>query len=367
MTLTPDLSLVEKALDKLERLEVRVLVWGLVDSALSNTEVEDALRDTLNENQAVAAAASCTIDTEARLRERLLELGYLTEVPGRPLAPARYRTRMAEGVRLFARLRQLFPGKHDGSDWVSGATLVADYRLLWRPRKYPARDLTPDDAHAVIAARITDPRLLAAVKRWLDAGEPSWRFARFQIDASARILEGLSMRSPRGTLVAAGTGSGKTLAFYLPALAWLSSERKTQPRSRGVRVLALYPRNELLKDQLAEVYGQARKFDDELGRVGTTLSVGVLFGDQKLCRHDRSPACSVSLQTMVRSTEIRLTNGASMEATTTTRTAFQSRCKASASPVARCSCAKQPSPRRSAVRLPCPLLRRRALFHAPLR
>ncbi|MBK6280848.1 MAG: DEAD/DEAH box helicase [Gammaproteobacteria bacterium] len=279
MTLTPDLALVEKALDNLERQEVRVLVWGLVDSALSEEEVDETLRAILNENQNLAADPGCTFDTEMRFRQRLLDLGYLTQVFGRPLAPPRYRTRMAEGIRLFARLRQLFPRKHEGADWVSGATLVADYRLLWRPRKYPARDLTPADAHTAIAARVADPRMLAGVKRWLDEGEQSWRFARFQIDASARILEGLSLRRPRGTLVAAGTGSGKTLAFYLPALAWLSAERKSQPRSRGVRVLALYPRNELLKDQLAEVYGQARKFDDELGRVGTTVSVGVLFGD----------------------------------------------------------------------------------------
>jgi hypothetical protein len=279
MTLKPDLALVEKAIDQLERREVRVLVWGLVDSALSGEEVDGTLRDILNENQDLAAHSDCTLDTEASFRQRLLDLGYLIQVLGRPLAPAHYRTRMAEGVRLFARLRQLFPGKHEGAGWVSGATLVADYRLLWRPRKYPARDLTPDDAHAAIAARVADPRLLTAVRRWLDEGEASWRFARFQIDASARILDGLSMRSPRGTLVAAGTGSGKTLAFYLPALAWLSAERKAQSRSGGVRVLALYPRNELLKDQLAEVYGQARKFDEELGRVGTTLSVGVLFGD----------------------------------------------------------------------------------------
>jgi len=279
MTLTPDLALAETALDHLERLEARVLVWGLVDSALSEEEVNDTLRDILNRNQDLAANIACTLDTEARFRQRLLDLGYLTQVFVRPLAPARYRTRMAEGVRLFARMRQLFPGKHEGGEWVNGATLVADYRLLWRPRRYPVRDQTPADVHAAIAARVTDPRMLAAVNRWLEEGEPSWRFARFQIDASARILEGLSARSPRGTLVAAGTGSGKTLAFYLPALAWLSVERKAKPRSRGVRVLALYPRNELLKDQLAEVFSQARKFDNDLGSVGTTLSVGVLFGD----------------------------------------------------------------------------------------
>lgn len=279
MSLSPDLALAEAALDRLERLEVRVLVWGLVDSALSLAEVDDTLREVFNSNQELAADPRCTIDTETSLRQRLTDLGYLAEIPRRPGAPRRFRTRMAEGVRLFARLRQLFPRRHEGADWVSGATLVADYRLLWRQRRYPARDLTPAASQELIASRVPDPRLLDAVRAWFDAGGPNWKFARFQIDAAARILEGLSSRMPRGTLVSAGTGSGKTLAFYLPALTWLAAERKAQPTSRGVRVLALYPRNELLKDQLAEVYEQARKFDQALGRVGTTLSIGVLYGD----------------------------------------------------------------------------------------
>lgn len=279
MNLSPNLALAEAALDRLERLEVRVLVWGLVDSALSLDEVYETLRDVLNDNQELAADPSCTIDTESGLCRRLVELGCLVELPARPGATRRYRTRMAEGVRLFARLRQLFPRRHEGANWVGGATLVADYRLLWRQRRYPARDLTPVASLESIALRVPDPRVMAAVRAWFDAGSPNWKFARFQIDAAGRILEGLSNRIQRGTLVSAGTGSGKTLAFYLPALAWLAAERKANPSSRGVRVLALYPRNELLKDQLAEVYQQARKFDQELGRVGTTLSVGVLYGD----------------------------------------------------------------------------------------
>lgn len=279
MSLSPDLALAEAALDRLERLEVRVLVWGLVDSALSLDEVDDTLRYVLNNNQELAADPNCTIDTEASLCQRLISLGYLAEIPVRPGARRRFRTRMAEGVRLFARLRQLFPRRHEGSDWVSGATLVADYRLLWRQRRYPARDLTPVASQEFIASRVSDPRVIAAVRAWFDAGGPNWKFARFQIEAAVRILDGLTNRAPRGTLVSAGTGSGKTLAFYLPALSWLAAQRKAQPTSRGVRVLALYPRNELLKDQLAEVYEQARKFDQALGQVGTALSIGVLYGD----------------------------------------------------------------------------------------
>jgi hypothetical protein len=279
MSLPPDLALAEAALDRLERLEVRVLVWGLVDSALSATEVEDTLRDVLNGRQDIASDPKCTIDTEAALQKRLIELGHLFAVPGRPATPPRFRTRMAEGVRLFARLRQMFPRQHEGPDWVGAATLVADYRLLWRPRKYPARDLTTTVSKDIIGERVSDPRILAAVATWFGGGNPDWKFARFQIDAAARILEGLTSRAARGTLVSAGTGSGKTLAFYLPALTWLAAERRSLPSARGVRVLALYPRNELLKDQLAEVYEQARKFDADLGKVGTAISIGVLYGD----------------------------------------------------------------------------------------
>jgi hypothetical protein len=286
VSLSPDLALVEAALDRLERLEMRVLVWGLVDSALSFGEVHDTLRDVLNGNPELIEDPVCTIDTEDSLRERLITLGHLIEIPGRPGASRRFRTRMAEGVRLFARLRQLFPRRHEGSRWVAGSTLVADYRLLWRQRRYPSRDLTPVASQEFIASRVRDPRLQETVRTWFDAGGPNWRFARFQIDAAARILEGLSSRAPRGTLVSAGTGSGKTLAFYLPALAWLAAERKVQPRRNGVRVLALYPRNELLKDQLAEVYEQARKFDQELGRVGATLSIGVLYGGTPYTRNN---------------------------------------------------------------------------------
>lgn len=279
MSLPPDLALAEAALDCLERLEVRVLVWGLVDSALSALEVEAALRDVLNSRQDIAADPNCTIDTEAALQQRLMDLGYLFAVPGRPGVPPRFRTRMAEGVRLFARLRQMFPRQHEGPDWVGAATLVADYRLLWRPRKYPARDLTTAASQEIIASRVSDPRVLAAVATWFGGGNPQWKFARFQIDATARILEGLTNRATRGTLVSAGTGSGKTLAFYLPALTWLAAERRSNPGTSGVRVLALYPRNELLKDQLAEVYEQVRKFDTDLGKVGASLSIGVLYGD----------------------------------------------------------------------------------------
>ncbi|MDM4769074.1 DEAD/DEAH box helicase [Solimonas sp. SE-A11] len=272
---------VEKGLDALERKEVRVLVWGLVDCALSESEVDEALNAVLSDpvNQPLLMAADCSISTAGDLRARLLSLALLMEVPSNVL-PRRFRTRMAEGVRLFARLRQLFPGRHQGRDgWIGAPTLVADYRLLWRPRRYPKRNLSVSAAMEKIGRVVQTPEQMAAIEHWFGKAKSNWQPARFQIDATARILSGLEQQSPRGTLVSAGTGSGKTLSFYLPALSWLAVQKKTHPRSRGVRILALYPRNELLKDQLGEVFDQARKFDDYLGRSGVeAISVGVFFG-----------------------------------------------------------------------------------------
>lgn len=286
MALTPDLTLAERALDKLEQIEARALVWGLVDNALSNEEVHEALNSVLHDkrNAALRNDVACNIATARDLRDQLTTLGMLFEVPALNVGCSndgpRWRTRMAEGVRLIARLRQLFP-KHAGSaQWASAPTLVADYRFLRRARRYPRRDQQSEAVMDVIDKVVNDPTLLAAVGHWLGQLPPNAGLSRFQVDAAARILGGLTSHTRTGTLVSAGTGSGKTLAFYLPALAWLAQQRIESKKGPSVRVLALYPRNELLKDQLAEVYDQCRKFDDWIAsHGGSPLRVGVLYGE----------------------------------------------------------------------------------------
>jgi hypothetical protein len=283
MTLSADLTLVEAALDALEQREARVLVWGLVDAALGDQEVHDLLNGVFEGEKYLNAGAhaDCTVHTAADLLERLQTLGLIFEVPARGLAtPRRWRTRMAEGLRLLTRLRQLMPRHKGATGWAAAPTLAADYRLLWRARRYPKRDLGLPLAAQTLEAGVQSEETLQAVRHWLGKARPGWQLSRFQLDAALRILVALDKQQVSATLVSAGTGSGKTLAFYLPALSWLAGQKMSQPNSGGVRILAIYPRNELLKDQLSEVYGQARKFDDLLGeRGGRPISVGVLYGE----------------------------------------------------------------------------------------
>ena len=281
MALAPDLQLAEFALDELEALEARCLVWGLVDNALSRDEVTVALQRVLDAPKAQLAKndPNCSIQTARDLRDFLATHKMLFEVPFVADEGSRWRTRMAEGVRLVAQLRQLFP-KHERNKWAEAATLVADYRFLRRPRRYPRRDLDASQVFVTLGESVRSPLLLDAIKTWLDRMDKGGGLAQFQVKSAERILAGLEARSCTGTLVSAGTGSGKTLAFYLPALSWLAAQRVQAPGTRGVRVLALYPRNELLKDQLAEVYGQCRKFDSWITRQGgRPLRVGVLYGE----------------------------------------------------------------------------------------
>ena len=77
-------------------------------------------------------------------------------------------------------------------------------------------------------------------------------------------------------MVTAGTGSGKSLAFYLPVLARIADLNQASPAG-SVKALAIYPRNELLKDQLRAVL----RYTTEAWAAGAgsrPITVGAWFG-----------------------------------------------------------------------------------------
>ncbi|WHT23262.1 protein DpdJ [Crossiella sp. CA-258035] len=233
------------ALSRLELREAELLAWGAVGAEWTAKEIQQLLDET-----------EADPDVLARLEEKAL----VVRTPNQG-----YRTRSAETVRLMATLRQAF--RHERV--TEGKPLVLDHRFLHRPRRRPKRDLPADKA-------------LAGARQYLDeAGEAVARaiapphISGFQQRSAENVLKALCGNGPAGVIVTAGTGSGKTLAFYLPLLAWLA-DRATKQRAPGTLALALYPRNELLKDQLRALLRHLETAAH--AGAGPTLSVATWFG-----------------------------------------------------------------------------------------
>lgn len=243
-----DRKLVADTLTAIEASETELLTWGLVNAQLSDDEFALIL-----EQFAPDAA------TRAELREVVLRQVLVVQTPS-----GGYRSRMAETLRLLTHLRRTFPHQ----EWWEGAPLILDYRFVHRPRSRPQRDIARDDAVARLASDRA-PAALAAAKAIAPAS-----LSAFQVHASQAVFQALSASTDRGVMVTAGTGSGKTLAFYLPALTSIA-ESVSAEAAPAVRLLALYPRGELLKDQLRAVLQMSRRVGDSAGR---PIRVGTWFG-----------------------------------------------------------------------------------------
>ncbi|MBF9235121.1 protein DpdJ [Microvirga alba] len=242
----------DAVLNAVEDVELLSLRWGDVDGSLSREELI-----------AIAGRVADGRKAEAII-EDLIEavLLYAFEVPG---CGERYRSRFAETMRLLVRTRQIFRNEA----WRGAPPLVADFRIDLRPRRYPKRDR---DSAAVAAAQVG---LTPTQREVWRAIVPS-QIARFQEEAVGRLLA--SLEQDEGVIVTAGTGSGKTLAFYLPVLVRLAELAK--PGEFWTKAITIYPRNELLKDQLTEAYRNVRRAKPALNRPGRRpLRVGAYFGD----------------------------------------------------------------------------------------
>jgi hypothetical protein len=244
----------EALLDALERRELKLLAWGVVDGAFTRFEIEDVV-STLG-----------VPDTSDELIRELLEAKLLFE--GQRHNQKLYRTRCSETVRLASRLKQWLRNR----DWRTSPNLVADFRFASRPRTFPIRSVKPDALIAALRRRIgLIPEAESRLQSLIDGRELS----QFQVDSTIQVASDLIGSENRGTVICAGTGSGKTLCFYLPVLSILGSPGKAEA---WTRVLALYPRNELLKDQLTSALGWTRRLNAQRRDGGRPLRVGAFFG-----------------------------------------------------------------------------------------
>ncbi|UQX87634.1 DEAD/DEAH box helicase [Jatrophihabitans telluris] len=262
-------------LTRLEDLELGLLSWGVVDGFLSASEVGEAIEAQLD----LDAARGAVLLSNDQYLEHLLDVGLLHQLP--EIKP-RYRTRLAETLRLLRSLRQLLPKDQTKVDWWrQSSPLVADFRLRVSPRRYPARSVTVTDLVGELEQLDGWTTAQTHVVRSVVGSDHS---AKFQVQATRSILSALREPHPVGRIVTAGTGSGKTRAFYLPAL--LDIAATIDVARKGPHTLALYPRNELLRDQARETLRVITDLGPLRGAGSRPGRVGLLYGNTPFSTKD---------------------------------------------------------------------------------
>ncbi|MCW3795383.1 protein DpdJ [Paenibacillus sp. LS1] len=248
-------------LNELEEQEARYLSWGYVEGSFTEEELNQRVTEFIEKYQVEDMSAD-------ELKNELYEERMISSLPGRD--GEIWRTRMAETVRLLFRLRQWFPSKK----WENAPTLVSDFRFNLRTREYPKRFIDGSILLQELKDKI-EPYELDALKSFMEGKGDGFLLSEFQRNATARMLQDLQEEKSRGFIVTAGTGTGKTLSFYLPALSWIASRIDD---TQWTKAIALYPRNELLKDQFTDTLNEIRDMNQNM-QLARPISIGAVFGD----------------------------------------------------------------------------------------
>ena len=257
-------------LSLIEIEEARLLNWGFIQGSL---DLRGQLPVLMTKLPPSAQALWQTLQGHGYAVEHLLDSLAKRQLVFR-LENGAYRTRFAETVRLLFLLRQRF----SHLDWATAPRLVSDLKLELQRRAYPKRDISQLELETQLETQSLSLIQLAVIRRLLQNTDgSSLTLARFQADAVERQLVNLQESRDRGLVIGAGTGAGKTKAFYIPAFAHIAEA--IDPHRPHLQALAIYPRNELLKDQLAEAFAEARKLDSLLSDHGKRpITIGAYFG-----------------------------------------------------------------------------------------
>ncbi|KPF74087.1 hypothetical protein IP68_13725 [Blastomonas sp. AAP25] len=273
--LTASPEFVSDLLNFIEECEQRLQNWGFYDVAFDETDLEALIHTDAPDN--LIRVWESLVSNGASLGTLLKEMRRADLLYLLPDGSGRVRSRFAEGLRLIAHLRQRFSHQ----DWASGRRLVADVKLHLAPRRYPAIGITAKVAWEGMAPYATHPSFQRQIFDALASrpGGGNYTFAGFQVRSFERIFRSYGSEEQSGTVVCASTGAGKTKAFYIPAFTAICAELDPAA-ARFTKVIAVYPRNVLLADQLREAIAEAGKLRPILHANGKrSITVGALLGD----------------------------------------------------------------------------------------
>ena len=261
----------------LERREENLLSWGFYNIQFSETEMLNALEsESPQEIQDQWKDIKSQGITFKKLVRELRQSHLIYSIPN---APDMYRTRMAEAIRLLANLRQLFRPE----DWATGPRLVSDIKIHLKDRVYPRRNIPAMDIWNSSLKRICPPESKQLIQECYEALSQNekgeiFKFSGFQQRSFEHLFKEYNSGNWSGSVICAGTGSGKTKAFYIPTFLRVAEEISNDS-SLFTKVIAIYPRNVLLADQLREALSEGQKLNSVLVCHGhRPITFGALLG-----------------------------------------------------------------------------------------
>lgn len=177
-----------------------------------------------------------------------------------------------ETGRILSQLRQRFNADQEGRRLTG--RIRTEVVLRQRPiRNIAVQTLRNEERHiADIAAKLP--------------ARPITNFSQFQIEGWDQTLQ--AIRNIGSLVIVAPTGSGKTEVFLLPLIYEIARQIRTNPKNAS-RFVLLYPRVELLKDQLSRIFryvyqAEQNQLTDsgqlELFRRSRKVSEGIIIGFQ---------------------------------------------------------------------------------------
>lgn len=266
--------LAEEILTQIEREEHKMLRWGFLGGDIvASNKVKSVLEDppTALMEQLIVEFNTDVADLTEKIVLNLINRKLLF-VTSKKSNQYRHRTRFAETIRLMYLLKQRFKF----TDWSYAPNLVSNIKMELPYRRYPKRNMDWDNVKMRIKEDGTKKKFsLEVLNQLLEHGQ--LKLSIFQLDSLSHLLH--KPKKDQGTIIGAGTGAGKTKSFYLPSMTKISESIKEDSQF-WTRMLGIYPRTELLKDQFKEALSEIFKINCLLkDKISRTITIGSYYGD----------------------------------------------------------------------------------------